>query len=123
MYRIKKDIGKNRLYMSVSGIISIAEAKKIKEVLADEVKDLQPDFDLVNDISRFIHGQEEAGKILQEIMNFLIANNVNRIVRVVGDSKEGLIQFANNSLAVDSYKLKYVPTLAEAEKFLDQKEQ
>ena len=121
MYRIKKDINKNRLYISVSGIISITEAKKIKEELEKEVDELQPKFDLINDISRFIHGQEEAGTILHEIMNSMIKKKVNRIVRVVGDSKEGLIQFANNSLPVDAYQLRYVPTLAEAEKLLDQK--
>ena len=121
MYKIKKDVSKNRLYITVSGIISITEAKNIKIVLEKKTKGLQPGFDLINDISRFILGQEEAGEILKEIMNFMIEKKVNRIVRIVGDSKEGLIQFANNSLPVESYRLKYVPTQEEAEKFLDEK--
>ncbi len=121
MYRIKKDINKNRLYLTISGIVSITEAKKIKDELEKEVEDMRPNFDLINDISRFIHGQEEAGSVLSEIMKFLISKNVNRVVRVVGNSKEGLIQFANYSLSIEAYQLKYVPTLEEAEKFLDGK--
>ncbi len=119
MYRIKKDVKKNRLYITLIGIISIVEAKKIQEALEKEVNELRPDFDFINDISRFIHGQDEAGIVLKELMKFLIEKKVNRVVRVVGDSKEGLIQFANNSLPLESYKLKYVPTLEEAEKYLN----
>lgn len=120
MYKIKKDLNKNRIYISLSGIIPITEAKKIKEVLDKEAKELTPGFDLINDISNFIRGQEEAGLILQEVMSLMIEKKVNRIVRIVGNSKEGLIQFANNSLPAESYNLKYVPTLEEAEKFLNQ---
>jgi len=81
---------------------------------------LKPNFDLVNDISKFIRGDDEAGIILKEIMVFLIQKRVNRVVRVVGTSKTGLMQFANNSLPINSYKLSYLPTLEEAESFLNE---
>jgi hypothetical protein len=122
MYKIKKDVAKNRLYISLSGIFPISDAKNAKELIIKEINELQPDFDVVNDISRFIRGQEEAGKILQDIMLLLIDKKVGRIVRVIGESKTGLIQFANFSLQIESYKLKYLPTMQEAEKFLDNKD-
>jgi anti-anti-sigma regulatory factor len=119
MIKIKKDVQKNRLYLSVSGIVSLAEAVKAKEQIEKETEFLQPEFDLINDISKFIHGDDAAGQILKEITISLIQKKVNRVVRVVGTSKAGLIQFANNSLSTDSYKIHYVPTLEEAEKFLN----
>ena len=121
MFKIKKDIKKNRLYITLSGIFPISEAKKAKEIIIKEIDELQSNFDVINDISQFIRGQDEAGKILQDIMLLLIDRKVNRIIRVIGESKTGLLQFANYSLQIETYKLKYLPTLVEAEKFLDAK--
>lgn len=120
MVQVKKNIEKNRLYITVSGTLSFEDARKAKELIEVEVKTLKPNFDLINDISKFIHGDDNAGIVLKEIMVLLIQKKVNRIVRIVGTSKAGLIQFANNSLPIDSYKLSYVPTLEEAEIFLNQ---
>ena len=118
MYRIKKDLVKNRLYIQLTGVLSIEEAKKVRQAIEIEVGSLKPNFDLINDISKFIHGDEEAGKELQLLMVYLIQKKVNKVIRVVGTSKAGLTQFANNSLPIDSYKLKYVPSMEEAEKLL-----
>jgi hypothetical protein len=123
MFKIKQNKEKNRLYITLSGIVSITEAKKARDQLIKEASELQPNFDLINDISGLIRAQEEAGKILQEIMLLLIEKKVNRVVRVVGESKEGLIQFANYSLPIASYKLKYIPTLEEAEVYLNKEEE
>jgi len=120
MIKAQKDIAKNRMYLTISGTVSYEEAVKAKILIENEISFLKPDFDLINDISKFIRGDDEAGSVLKGIMTLLIQKKVNRIVRVVGTSKMGLIQFANNSLAMDSYKLKYVPTMEEAEKFLNQ---
>jgi len=118
MYKIKKDIVKNRLYIQITGVLSIEDAKKARLAIEIEAGYLKPNFDLINDISKFIHGDEEAGKVLKGIMVYLIQKKVNNVIRVVGTSKAGLTQFANNSLPTDSYKLKYVPTMEEAEKLL-----
>jgi hypothetical protein len=120
MVKIKKDLKKNRLYITISGTLSYEEAKKAKDLIEIEIEKLKPNFDLINDISKFIHGDEAAGIVLKEIMLLLIQKKVNRIVRIIGASKTGLIQFANNSLPLDAYKLSYLPTVEEAEKYLDQ---
>jgi hypothetical protein len=122
MFKIRKDVRKNRLYITLSGIFPLSDAKNAKDEIIKEINELKPNFDVINDISEFIRGQDEAGKILQDIMLLLIDKKVNRVARVVGTSKTGLIQFANYSLKIESYKLKYLPTLREAEKFLDSKE-
>jgi len=118
MYKIKRDEVRNRLYITLTGVLSLEEAKKARHAIEIEVEFLKPNFNLINDISKFIHGDEEAGKVLQGIMIFLIQKKVEKVIRVVGTSKAGLMQFANNSLPIDSYRLKYVPTLDEAEKLL-----
>jgi hypothetical protein len=122
MQKIKSDIEKNRLYITITGTLSVEEAEKAKKLIFREIETLKPNFDVINDISKFIRGADEAGPVLKEIMAILISKNVNRVVRVVGTSKTGLLQFANYSIQADSYKLNYVPTLEEAEKLLDQKE-
>ncbi len=121
MFIVKKDLAQNRLYVTLRGILSITEAKEAMEMVQKEVKELKTNFDLINDISDFVRGQEEAGPILQETMKFLINQKVNRVVRVVGSSKVGLMQFANYSLPLESYKLKYVPTMLAAEDYLYRK--
>ena len=65
MLKIKKDIKKNRLYITLSGIFPISDAKMAKELIIKEMDELKPNFDVVNDITQFIRGQEEAGKILR----------------------------------------------------------
>lgn len=120
MVKVQKDAEKNRLYVTLTGIISLEAAREAQSLIQAEVEQLKPDFDLVNDISKFIHGDDEAGKILQEIMIFLIKHKVRKIIRVVGTSKTGLIQFANYSLPIEAYRLSYVPTMEEAEKILSQ---
>lgn len=122
MFKVKKDIEKNRLCITISGILSIAEAKQAKDLLIKEADELQPGFDLINDISQFIRGQEEAGEVLKEIIFAMIDRKVNRIIRVIGSSKIGLMQFANFSMPIPEYKLSYVPTMQDAEKILDKKE-
>jgi hypothetical protein len=122
MQKIKADTEKNRLYIILAGTLSLKDAESTRNLILKEIETLKPNFDVVNDISKFIRGDDEAGRVLKEIMAILMSKNVNRVVRVIGTSKTGLMQFANFSPQTDSYKLSYVPTLEEAEKILDQKE-
>lgn len=119
MYKTKLDIEKNRLSVTLSGFISIEEANELKEVITMETQKLAPGFDVINDISNFRLGQDRAGLILKEIIMYLLSIKVNRVVRVVGSSQTGLIQFANYTGNVKAYTVKYVPTMRDAESFLD----
>ncbi|MDR3625615.1 MAG: hypothetical protein P4L45_02215 [Ignavibacteriaceae bacterium] len=123
MFKVKTDIEKNRLIVTLIGLMPVSDAKKTEELILKGIEELQPGFDFITDFSRLIRGEEEDVKILQELMLLITAKKVNRVVRVVGTSKTGLLQFANNSLKIESYKLKYVPTIEDAESFLDKKEE
>ncbi len=118
MFIVRRDAKNNRLYITLSGVISLADARKIQEEMFKEVAELQPGFDIINDMSKFIRGEDAAGVILQNIISHLSEKKARQIIRIVGPSKTGLTQFAKNTMT-DSIEIKYVPTLKEAENLLN----
>ena len=121
MHVIKKDIEKNRLIISLSGVILYPEVLKIKDRIYKAVESLKPGFDTINDLSNFIKGDDDAATILGEVNKHLIEKKVRRIVRIVGPSRTGLMQFAKYSPPDVNQFIKYVPTMEEAEKILGEK--
>lgn len=119
MIKLKTDLAKNRLYITIIGTLTVNDACEAKKDIEKAIGLLNPKFDVINDISKFIRGDDSAGKILKEIIIMMIQKGVNKVVRVVGTSKTGLIQFANNSLLLDQYQINYVPTLEDAETLLN----
>lgn len=118
MHIVRCDIKRNRLNVILGGIIKLDEAEIVKQEIFEAVDKLEPGFDVLNDLSKFIHGDDSAGSILQDVTKFLSDKKAARIIRVVGQSKTGLMQFARYSQADDSIEIKYVPTMAEAESIL-----
>jgi hypothetical protein len=118
MYKVKVDASKNRIYITISGILSLDEAQKAKKVIESVTGTMKPGFDVVNDISKLIRADEQAGIVLKEIIVILIQKGVKRVVRVVGTAQIGMLQFANNTLQIDQYKISYVPLLEDAENLL-----
>jgi len=120
MYRIKTDIEKNRLTITFAGFVSGKEAVIIKMKMLSEISNLSPGFSIINDISHFGFGGEDAGRILKDTIKHLIEHKVDRIIRVVGASESALCQFANYTEKNELYRVYYVPTLEEAESLLDE---
>jgi len=120
MFLVKKDIKQNRLFITISGVISISDAVQIKEIITKDVEELEPGFDCINDISKLIRGDDSSGPILQWVINFLLEKKVECIVRIIGPSKTGLMQFAKNSPEKANSRIKYVPTVKEAKKILNE---
>lgn len=122
MIKITADKAKNRLHISMIGVVTFEEAQKSKLTIEASIASLKNGFDVINDLSKFIRGDDTAGNVLKEIIILLIQKRVNRVVRVVGTSKSGLLQLANNSLQIEQYKISYVPTLSDAELLLSKVE-
>lgn len=118
MHIIRKDINNNRLYLTLSGVISFSEANEVREKVIKEIEGLTPGFDIINNLSKFIQGDERAAPILQSVLKYCTDKKVNRIVRVVGTSKTGLMQFAKYASPDDTVNIHYFPTMKEAEDFL-----
>ncbi len=118
MHTVKIDTQKNRLCITLSGVLSLQEAIKVQSEIISSLDRLQPHFDVINDLSKYIHGDESAGTILQSVTRLFIDKKVKRVVRVVGPSKTGLMQFAKYSQLEEPINIKYLPTIEEAEEFL-----
>jgi len=119
MYSVTANKTKNRLTIILNGFLSKEEAVDIQSVIIKEVSELSPGFDVINDISNFRLGLEETEIILKEIVEYLVEKKVNKIVRVVGSSRAGVLQFAQHTTRHSKYDPQFVPTMGEAEKFLD----
>jgi hypothetical protein len=122
MHKVVTDIKKNRIYITLSGVLITAEVIKVREKIYEVAGTLQPGFDVINDLSKYIHGDDEAAPILQDIIRHLNSKKVKRIVRVVGPSNTALLQFAKYTQPIDGVTIKYLPTLEEAEAFLNDSE-
>jgi hypothetical protein len=118
MHTVRHDVEKNRLYVTLIGTINHSEVLKIKEEMFNSIEKLLPNYDVVNDLSRLVHSEDNTIAVGQEILKFEIEKKVNRIVRVIGQSKYGLIQFAKYTNNEEAKLVKYVPTLEEAEEYL-----
>ena len=112
---------KNRLIVTLAGFISEREAWSIKETVLKETPRLKTGFSVINDISHFRAGQDEAGQILKDVIKYLMSHKVEQVVRVVGASQMAVIQFANSTGKMASYNVKYVPTMEDAELLLEKK--
>jgi hypothetical protein len=122
MYTVKAEISKNRLYIKLAGFLSANEAADIKIDIMNEAAKLAPGFDIINDITNFRLGLDETAYLLNETIEFLIEKKVNRIIRVVGSSRAGLIQLAKYTKKDDKYITHFVPSMEEAEELLNKKD-
>lgn len=121
MYKVRADLNHNRLYLTLSGFLSAEETIDIKQDIITEVNKLSPGFDVINDISLFRLGLDETASVLNAVVDFLIEKKVNRVVRVVGSARAGMIQIAQATKKHEKYTPVFVPTIAEAEEYLRKK--
>jgi hypothetical protein len=121
MHKITVNKEKNRIYISLVGFVSEAEAKDIRKMLSSEINSLAPLFDVITDISNFRLGLEQSSDVLREIIKLFIGHKVGRIIRVVGSSQAGMLQFATYTGNDPHYKVSYVPTMEDAENLLEEK--
>lgn len=80
MVKIKADAIKNRLYITIIGTLNLDEAIEAKQKILKSIDLLSPGFNVINDISKFIRGDEQAGIILKELIVLLIQKKVNKVV-------------------------------------------
>lgn len=121
MYKVKSEPEKNRIVITLGGILTINESRACKNEIEKEAVKLTPGFDVINDFSNLSFGQDSSGHYLTEIINLFNSHKVSRVVRVVGSSEQAMIQFAQLTGNATTIKFKYVPTLREAEIFLEGK--
>ena len=117
--KVRIDILNNRLYCTFA---EKSTAQELAELFADiqrRVPELQPGFDVVEDMSRCHLFQLAAVPTLRKIMHYLVSSGAREVTRVVDRKSTVFRQFINLSLRLRSYKPIYVNSLAEADDLLD----
>ena len=116
--KVKADLKNNRLYITSPSTANKTELEKIYIDIRFCVADLKPGFDVVTDISKCNIGHLNGLSVLRKIMDFLVVNQMGRVVRVVGDMSIAFKQLLRLASKFQSYKPVYVNTLEEAEEEL-----
>jgi hypothetical protein len=115
---IHVDVGKNRLFIRISGRLEEAEAPGVGDSILREMERLRPGFALISDLT----DAEPLGPVgVEQIKRLITASRerkVGKTVRIVGRSAQTALQFARTSK-----EYQHEPYLAfsreEAERLLD----
>lgn len=115
--KIKIDINKNRLYFTISRNITKTKLDKFYTDLRFCVADLQPNFDVIGDLSECDIMYLSSTPTFRNIMCYLITKRIREKILIV---KNNLLykQLLNLISILNIYKPSYVSTLHEAEEIL-----
>lgn len=112
------NISKNRLNITISGNVDSKSLEKLYTDIRFCVADLKKGFEVVSDISKcnilYINGLP----VYRKIMDYLIANNVGEVVRIIKKENISYKQILNLSEKIHCYKTMYAESEEEAEKKL-----
>lgn len=118
--KVRADVKRNRLYITLSDAIQKKEMENIYTDIRFCVADLRPGFSVITDLTRAKIGHLIGMSTFIKIMEYLNVNKVGRVVRVVGKAKVILQQMTRITDFVKDYKPFYVSTLEEAEAMLSE---
>ncbi len=118
--KVIADIAKNRLQITLNGVLLKKDIDNIYTDIRFAVADLQPGFDVITDFSQCKVGYISGIGGFKKIMTYLTDNKAGRVIRIV--PARGVIykQIMNITAAISGYKPIYVKSLEEAEQILTQ---
>jgi hypothetical protein len=116
----KVNISKNRLYITIAGKLSKENLDKLYTDIRFCVSDLKPSFDVINDISGCTLAALSGIPTFKKVTNYLIANRVGRVVRVIDERRIIFRQILNCGAKIQGYRARYVNNLDEAEYELEE---
>ena len=119
-YDVEIDRGKNRLYLTLEGMLDPETADQHVEDMLDVAEELEPGFDMVNDISAFKPLSQETTDAIERGKAGLTDMGVSAVVRVVGDSVVSKMQFDRVGTESEGYHVATAETREQAEALLDE---
>jgi len=119
LVKAKADIKDNRLYLTISGNIDSKSLDKLYTEIRFCVADLKRGFEVVKDISHCNLLYISSLPIYKKIVDFLIANQVGEIVRVIKNDNISFKQIVNFSEKIHCYRTIYAENKDDAEKKLE----
>lgn len=118
MYQLTIDQMHNKLVLTLRPNMNTADFNRIDEHLRRVIPTMLPGFTLINNISQFSTNQRFPTQLFQDLLEFIKAHKVGRVIRVVGGSKSAMLFFHEHSQAVQNYTVQHVPTISDAMKRL-----
>jgi hypothetical protein len=116
--KVKADIKRNRLYITLPSIVNKEEIQKIYTDVRFSVADLKPGFDVITDLTHCTVGHLNGLSTLRKIMDYLVTNEMGRVIRIVGNMNVILKQLLGIASKFQTYIPIYVNTHEEAEEEL-----
>ncbi len=117
---VTASIKKNRLYITLQGIMCQKEVERLYTDIRFCVSDLEPGFAVITDLTLCRIGHLSAIGTYRKIMDFLLEKKVGQVVRIVGQAKVVYLQMLKLADLIQNYQPRYVSTLEEAEEYLDE---
>ena len=116
--------GKNRMYLRLSGFFKEADATELLKKLDATLDDLEPGFDVVTDLSKFVPTTPSVASALRDGAERIKARGRRRAVRIASRLVTGLLQFKRELKGVFAEgTTRYARSKAEAERMLDEWEE
>lgn len=120
LVKASANIKKNRLHVTISGNIDSKSLEKLYTDIRFCVADLKKGFEVISDISQCNLLYISSLPIYKKILDYLIANNVGEIVRVIKNDNISFKQIINLSDKFQIVKPIYATSKEEAETKLEQ---
>lgn len=118
-HKARADIKKNRLYITVAEKVTKKSIDKLYTDIRFCVADLQPGFEVINDLSSCTLAAISGFPTYRKITNHLLISQVGRVVRVIDPSKIIKRQMFNMEARIQGYKVEILDSIEDAEKYLD----
>lgn len=117
-WKMKSDVARNRLYATLEGFFTADEMKKCADDTIEAAKKLRPGYCTVTDITGCKPMPPEAAKEIERVQAYFRSSGARQGVRIVGGSTISGMQFRRTGSTAE-YNSVNLPSLEEAEKFLD----
>ena len=118
-YEVETDRVENRLSLKLEGMLDEETAHEAAEATIEHAEELRPGFEMINDISEFKPLSQEATDAIERGKRGIAERDVGAVVRVVGDSVVGKMQFERVTGDAEGYHVATAESREQAERFLD----
>lgn len=119
MHTVRADQQKNRLYITIAGMLDLKQAADAAGQCIAAAKTLRPGFDIVNDISQMKPGGDEVTAVIAKAQGEIGKLGPKRVIRVVGKAAVAAMQMNRTAKEAHvAYNANIVATVGDAEALL-----
>lgn len=113
---------KNRIYIYFEGKMDLDRILRLKQAYIDAIAQVKPGFTVLTYATKFVPGNEEVQKVVQEMTYYAEQKGLSKVARVVGKTPLGGMQINRMAKTKTNYPAKHFKTEIEAEMYLDSEE-